>query len=161
MPKITKVTVSASTGFNHPHEQYANFKPFVSLEAELAEGDDYYRVVKELQDRAETLVQSHKESILEDIALNQRIKEIRSDLSYALRDQEQNLDRIADIGRLQKQLSDLLDQSATQHMMTQSSIIDEVSAGDDELEEFTNMATSEDPKAHDPGYPDPPEDIAF
>ncbi|WP_417392012.1 hypothetical protein [Gimesia sp.] len=161
MPNITKVTVSASSSFNHPHEQFANFKPFVSLEAELADGDDYYRVVKELQDRAETLVQSHKESILEDIALDRKIKEIRSDLAYAQREQHQNLDRTADIGRLEKQLADLLDEQSTQHMMTQSSIIDEISADDDDLEELTNIADAEAPKSHDFGYLEPPEDIAF
>jgi len=161
MPKITKVTVSASSSFNHPHEQYANFKPFVSLEAELAEGDDHYRVVKELQDRAETLVQSQKESILADIALDLKIKKVRSDLAYARREQNQSLDRTVDIGQMEKQLADLLDEQSTQHMMTQSSIIDEISADDGRLEELTNMADSEAPKPHDFGYLEPPEDIAF
>ena len=71
MPKITKFIVSASSSFNHPHEQYANFKPFVSLEAELA-----------------------------DIALDRRNKVTHADLECARCEQNQNLDRTAAIGLL-------------------------------------------------------------
>ena len=46
-------------------------------------------------------------------------------------------------------------------MITQGSIIDEISADDDELEELTNMADAEAPKVHNFGYLEPPEGIVF
>jgi hypothetical protein len=161
MPTITKVIVSASTCFNHPHETYANFKPGVTLEAVLSEGDDYYTLVKELQDRAETLVQSHKDAILEDLERLNAIEQARTDLEYAEQRHKNYQDNTEAVEKLRKKLDDLLGQQASQHMITQGPIIDEVGADDDELEEFTNMADSESPEVHDHDYPGPPEEIAF
>ncbi|MCA9015903.1 MAG: hypothetical protein KDA77_11280, partial [Planctomycetaceae bacterium] len=65
--KVTKVTVSASSGFNHPYEDYANFRPAVTLEAEIEQDDSWGDVVKYLQGKAEKLVQDQKQEILDDL----------------------------------------------------------------------------------------------
>lgn len=143
MPTITKVTVSASSGFNHPHEQFSNFKPFVSLEAELNEGDDYYQVAKELQARAETLVQSHKEEILEDLERIERIEQAKRDLEFAKQQHQRYQDNADVVAQREKDLAELLDEQAGQHLITQGAIISEVS-GDDDLEELTGMAAESD-----------------
>ena len=62
--RITEITASAGRTFNHPHEDYSNLKPFVTLKAELAEGDDPVAVAKTLQQQAEQLVEDQKQNML-------------------------------------------------------------------------------------------------
>ena len=64
MPTITQITVSCGAGFNHPYEQYANFKPRVSITAEISPTDHAPTVTKYLQDLALTAVTEEKERIL-------------------------------------------------------------------------------------------------
>lgn len=72
--KITEVTVSASQSFNHPYESYANFKPGVTIRAEVQEGEDSDGVIKQLQAKAEGLVQDHKVHLLATIEKIQELK---------------------------------------------------------------------------------------
>jgi hypothetical protein len=76
---ITQITVHASTSFNHPFEQYANFKPGVTLTAELERRDDPKEKTKELQIIADGLVMLERQRILE------RLKEQRDrDVAIAI-----------------------------------------------------------------------------
>ena len=61
--KITEVIVSAGRTVQHPVESYANLKPFVTLKAALDEGDDYEQITKDLQAKAEGLVEDHANSL--------------------------------------------------------------------------------------------------
>lgn len=67
MAKVTEVNVSASRGFNHPYEDYSNLKPFISLRIELEESEDVDKVVKEYQAKAESLVEDHKQHMLDSL----------------------------------------------------------------------------------------------
>lgn len=57
--RITEITVHASRTLPHPTEQYANFRPSVTLRADLIDGDDPTLCVKDLQRKAEMLVEEH------------------------------------------------------------------------------------------------------
>lgn len=57
---ITKITVSASAGFNHPFEQYANFKPGITLEAVIPEGENADLCARALQEKAQDLVDAER-----------------------------------------------------------------------------------------------------
>jgi hypothetical protein len=62
--KITEVSVMAARTFNHPYEMYANFRPSVTMKAELQEGQMAEEVLYELQQAAERIVENHKQRIL-------------------------------------------------------------------------------------------------
>jgi hypothetical protein len=65
--KIHEVIVTAGRTFNHPHEDYSNLRPEVTLKATLDEGDDAEACTKALQARAEGLVEDHKNGLLKSI----------------------------------------------------------------------------------------------
>lgn len=64
MAHVTEIQVHASTGFNHPHERFANFKPGVTLRAVVAEGENAWEETRKLQTLAESLVQTEKQATL-------------------------------------------------------------------------------------------------
>lgn len=64
---ITHIHVTAATGFNHPHESYANFKPSVSLTATIEPDEDPLAKAVLLQQTAQNLVMQQKQSILDQI----------------------------------------------------------------------------------------------
>jgi len=80
--QITEITVSAARTINHPVENYANLKPMVSLKAVLGDGDDYSQAVKDLQAKAEELVEDHatqlKKHIRDMYYLDQKQKQLLS-----------------------------------------------------------------------------------
>ena len=65
--KITHIEVRAGRVFNHPYESYSNLQPSVVLQANLEEGDDPDEAVRQLQAKAEGLVEDHKRSLLGEI----------------------------------------------------------------------------------------------
>lgn len=65
--KIKQITVTAGRTFNHPHESYSNLRPEVALVAELLDDDDPLVATRELQQRAEGLVEDHKNGLLKSI----------------------------------------------------------------------------------------------
>ena len=65
--KIQEIIVTAGRTFNHPHEQYSNLRPEVTMKATLDEGDDAEACAKTLQARAEGLVEDHKNGLLKSI----------------------------------------------------------------------------------------------
>lgn len=64
---VTEITITSGRTFNHPHEQYSNLRPSVTLKASLAEGDDPDAAIKALQAKAERLVEDHKTLLLESL----------------------------------------------------------------------------------------------
>ena len=78
---ITNIQVTAARTFNHPHEQYSNLRPEVTIAATIGADDDPVKAVKELQQRAEGLVEDHKQSMLRSIEelyqLSERQAEVR------------------------------------------------------------------------------------
>lgn len=67
MSKIIEITVGAATSFNNPFESYANFKPSVTLKAQLDHGENFERAVASLQAEAQSLVMAERERILAEL----------------------------------------------------------------------------------------------
>lgn len=64
---VIQISVSAGRTFNHPHEDYSNLRPEVTMTATLTPADDYEKSIKTLQEQAETLVEGHKQAMLKSI----------------------------------------------------------------------------------------------
>jgi uncharacterized phage infection (PIP) family protein YhgE len=95
--KVTEINVSAGRVVSHPIEQYSNLKPMVSLKAVLDEGDDYEQSVKDLQAKAEGLVEDHANT------LKKHIRDM-----YYLSEREREAKRIEDqIVASQKRLEEI------------------------------------------------------
>ncbi len=62
--KVTQVSVMAARTFNHPHEAYSNFRPSVTMTAELLQGQKAEEVLYDLQQAAERIIENHKQRIL-------------------------------------------------------------------------------------------------
>ena len=79
--KINTITVTAGRTFNHPHEQYSNLRPEVTMTATLDDGEDPHVAIRDLQQRAEGLVEDHKRGLLHSIEelyqLTERQAEVR------------------------------------------------------------------------------------
>jgi len=65
--QVTEISVSAGRTFNHPYEDYSNLKPHLTLKAALDEGEDPAAVAKDLQAKAEQLVEDHKQNMLKSL----------------------------------------------------------------------------------------------
>lgn len=102
--KIQTITVIAGRTFNHPHEQYSNLRPEVALTATLDPADDPAAATKELQAKAEGLVEDHKQGMLKSIEelyqLSQHQAEVRGLESQLKRAQ----DRLKEIRQEHPQL---------------------------------------------------------
>lgn len=72
--KIIEITVGAATSFNNPHESYSNFKPSVTLKAQLDHGENFERAVAALQADAQSLVMAERERILEELQRENEIE---------------------------------------------------------------------------------------
>lgn len=97
--QITNIVVRAGRTFNHPHESYSNLKPEVELTAEVQEGDDAQACVRELQAKAEGMVEDHKQGLLKSIEelhqLTERQAEVRG-LQQQLQSTQNRLNAIRD-----------------------------------------------------------------
>lgn len=97
--KVQEITVSAGRTFNHPYENYSNLKPHVSMTAVLDAGDDPIECAKELQAKAESLMEDHKRIMLkqlEDLEQMSRRQQQASRLEGTIRSAQQELDRLRD-----------------------------------------------------------------
>lgn len=95
--KIDSITVTAGRTFNHPYENYSNLRPEVVLHATLDPGDDAEACAKQLQARAETLVEDHKQGLLKSIEELQVLGQVRSEflsLDSQLRRHQARLEEI-------------------------------------------------------------------
>lgn len=71
---ITEIIVSAGRTFNHPYESYSNLKPQLTLKATIQEGDDVQHSILALQDRAETMIEQHKQQMLADMEAMEHLR---------------------------------------------------------------------------------------
>ena len=62
--QIRKIIAHAGRTFNHPHEDYSNLRPGITLEAELGDGEDAVACAKALQHQAEQLAEDQKRNLL-------------------------------------------------------------------------------------------------
>lgn len=93
--EITEIIISAGRTFNHPYESYSNLRPNVTLKATLINNEDPDKAVKELQAKAEKLVEDHKQLLLkqlEEIYEMQRLDQEYSDLESRLRQAQERMD---------------------------------------------------------------------
>lgn len=94
---INKITVTAARTFNHPHEQYSNLRPEITLTATLADGEVPEDCARKLQAVAEGLVEDHKRGMLKSIEelhqLTERQAEMRG-LQRTLLTAQERLDEI-------------------------------------------------------------------
>jgi len=65
--QVQTIQVSAGRTFNHPHEQYSNLRPSVTMTATLEPGEDVAAATKALQAQAEQLVEDHKQNLLKSL----------------------------------------------------------------------------------------------
>lgn len=95
--KITEIIVSAGRVVPHPTAQYSNFKPNLTLKATLDESEDLETAVKELQAKAEKLVEDHKNNLVESIQHLEEVareeQEFRS-LEEQMRRAQERLERL-------------------------------------------------------------------
>lgn len=95
--EITRIVASAGRTFNHPHEDYSNLKPHVTLEAVLTDGDDPIACMKRLQQQAEQLVEDQKANMLkalEDIYQMGEAKTRMIGLARQLNNAQEELDNL-------------------------------------------------------------------
>jgi len=95
--QITEIIVNAGRTFNHPYESFSNLRPSVTLKATLVDGEDAIAAAKDLQAKAEELVEDHKRNLLEQLEelyqLTQRQQEMAS-LEAGLRKAQNRIDEI-------------------------------------------------------------------
>jgi len=95
--QVTTIQVTAARTFNHPHEQYSNLRPAVTMAATLAPGDDPTASIKALQQQAEGLVEDHKQGLLKSLEelyqLTERQAEVRG-LETSLKRAQSRLEEI-------------------------------------------------------------------
>lgn len=94
---IKQVTVSAGRTYNHPYEQYSNFKHHVELRADLSGEEDGFAAAKDLQAKAEALAEEHKTNMLRSVEELREMTEVQreiSSLEESLKRGTQRLDEI-------------------------------------------------------------------
>lgn len=97
--KIDNIHVSAGRTFNHPFEQYSNFRCDVQLQARLEDGEDPMKATQELQATVEKITEDHKQDLLKNIRQLEKISRCNEEIS-ALEDRMQQADmRIKDLRR--------------------------------------------------------------
>jgi hypothetical protein len=77
---IKSITVTAGRTFNHPRETYSNLRPEVTLTATLEDGEDASEATKQLQTRAEGLVEDHKRGLLNSIEELYKLSEYQAEV---------------------------------------------------------------------------------
>lgn len=95
--EIKTVVVTAARTFNHPFEQYHNFRPGVTLTASLSDGESAEIAVKELQAQAEKLIEMHRILMLDELQKVQEqghARERAAALAETLRRAQQEMDVI-------------------------------------------------------------------
>jgi hypothetical protein len=61
---VTEVTVRVETCFSHPAEKFSNFKPSVTLRAQIQPGENYWTATEQLQRTAESLLEAQRQQIV-------------------------------------------------------------------------------------------------
>lgn len=108
--KIKKIAATAGRTFNHPHEQYANFRFDLHFEAALDEAalEDPQEALKLLQSMAEQRAEQHKTAILADIRKKSEIEQVLQNIESEKRlnfDNEASKKRLAEYEERLSQLT--------------------------------------------------------
>jgi ABC-type transporter Mla subunit MlaD len=94
---ITTIEVSAARCFNNPRENYSNLQPRVTMQAEIIAGEDPIAAVKELQLKAEQLVEDHKQNLLRSIEELYQLTERQAEMRGLQKTLKAAQDRLDDI----------------------------------------------------------------
>ena len=86
--KIVEITVSSGTTFNHPHEQYCNFRPSITLKASVVEENIIASIIG-LQETADKLVRDHRKAILDRIARGREVEHTEYELERLQHDMKE------------------------------------------------------------------------
>lgn len=95
--KITQITAHAARTFNHPHETYSNFKPGISLTAEIGEGEDVDKAMVDLQAKAEKAAEDLKQNILRNIEELREMSELTREVADLEKSLKAGAERLAKI----------------------------------------------------------------
>lgn len=82
---ITSIAATAGRTFNHPYEQFANFRFELSFTAQLEDGEDAGQALALLKARTEAEADAHKAAILADIARKREIEQTVEAIAYEKR----------------------------------------------------------------------------
>lgn len=94
---INRIVVTAGRTFNHPHEQFSNLRPTVQLDATLTDGEDAGKAARELQQKAEGLVEDHKQGLLRSIEELYQLSERQAEVRGLERELRRAQDRLEEI----------------------------------------------------------------
>lgn len=108
--KITTIQASAGRTFSHPHEDYSNLRPHITLIATLEEGDDPAKCAQALQQQAEQLVEDQKQNMLKALEDAYQMTTAQREMVGLARQLKSAQDRLDDLrkqwpGMAQLQLS--------------------------------------------------------
>ncbi|HQT97978.1 MAG TPA: hypothetical protein PK416_08890 [Thermodesulfobacteriota bacterium] len=103
--KITEIVVSAGRTFNHPYEQFSNLRPQVTLKATIEDQDDPLAAAKELQGKAEALVEDHKRSMLQTLHELHHLSMAKQEVYNVERKLADLNDRLAELRKENPQLA--------------------------------------------------------
>lgn len=95
--QITEITIHAGRKFNHPYENYSNLAPAISMKATLNEGEDPEQATRELQKKAEKLVESHKRNLLDSIETIQVLKRTTNEVRHLEEQLQRTQERLDEI----------------------------------------------------------------
>jgi hypothetical protein len=107
---IKTIQVTAGRTFNHPHEQYSNLRPSVTMVADLADGEDAKEATKQLQQVAEGMVEDHKQNLLKSLEELYQMTERTAELQGLQRQLKGAQTRIDEIRRQNPELNLLTDE---------------------------------------------------
>jgi hypothetical protein len=108
--KLTEIAVTAARGFNHPYEQFANFKFDLHLAANLEPGEDADAALLNLQTTAEEAAEKHKARILADCNRERAIARVLENLGYAKREADKSEANKKAVADLEAKLTELTSQ---------------------------------------------------
>lgn len=94
---IKTITVTAGRTFNNPREQFSNLRPEVTFVADLAEGEDAVEATKQLQLKAESLVEDHKQNLLRSIEELYQLTERQAEVRGLMKELGRAQDRLTEI----------------------------------------------------------------
>lgn len=95
--KITEIIVSAGRTFNHPYENFSNLRPQVTFKAALEDGEDPERAAKDLQAKAESMIEDHKNHMLSSLHKlheMQKYEECVASLEQTIQNAQRDLDAL-------------------------------------------------------------------
>ncbi len=103
--KIEEITVHAGRTVNHPFESYSNLRPAISLRATLDEGEDPEKATKELQAKAERLVEDHKNHMIESLENLYEMRENQRQIANLEHEIKNGQDRLESLRKRRDQLT--------------------------------------------------------